>query len=172
MVNPVLVEVTRGERVESRHRGAIAVADAKGTIVFSVGDIEALVFPRSAVKPIQALPLIEGGAADAFGFGARELALAQASHNGEPAHVEGVAAMLRPPALTRARSNAGRMRRATGPRRRSSSAAASRRTRCTTIAPASMRTSSPSPASSASIPAAMSAASIRFSRRSGRRSPR
>jgi L-asparaginase II len=95
MVNPVLVEVTRGERVESRHRGAIAVADAKGTIVFSVGDIEALVFPRSAVKPIQALPLIESGAADAFGYGARELALAQASHNGEPAHVEGVAAMLK-----------------------------------------------------------------------------
>jgi L-asparaginase II len=60
----------------------------------AIGDIDALVFPRSAVKALQALPLIETGAADAFGFGPRELALAQASHGGEPAHVAGVSAML------------------------------------------------------------------------------
>ena len=94
MANPVLVEVTRGERVESRHSGAVAVVDSSGATVFALGDVSAPVFPRSAVKALQALPLVESGAADAFSFGNRELALAQASHRGEPAHVEGVSAML------------------------------------------------------------------------------
>src|SRR5688572_19132567 len=94
MSNPVLVEVMRGDRVESRHRGAIVVADTDGASVFAVGNVDAPVFPRSAVKAMQALPLIETGAADAFGFGTRELALSQASHGGEPQHVAGVSAML------------------------------------------------------------------------------
>jgi L-asparaginase II len=94
MSNPVLVEVTRGGRVESRHRGAAVVADPEGASVFAIGNVDAPVFPRSAVKAIQALPLIETGAADTFGFGARELALSQASHGGEPPHVAGVSAML------------------------------------------------------------------------------
>lgn len=94
MTNPVLVEVTRGERIESRHRGAVSIRDAAGRAVLTLGDVEQPVFPRSAVKALQALPLVESGAADAFGFGARELALAQASHSGEPAHVAGVTAML------------------------------------------------------------------------------
>ena len=94
MANPVLVEVTRGNRVESRHRGAIAVFDADGRSVFSAGDVDEAIYPRSAVKAIQALPLIESGAADAFGYRKRELALAQASHGGEPAHVATAAAML------------------------------------------------------------------------------
>jgi L-asparaginase II len=94
MANPVLVEVTRGEWTESSHRGAVAVSDADGALVFAVGNIDAPVFPRSAIKALQAIPLVESGAADAFGFDTRELALAQASHGGEPAHVEGAAAML------------------------------------------------------------------------------
>ncbi|MCB1499281.1 MAG: asparaginase [Bauldia sp.] len=94
MSNPVLVEVTRGDLVESRHCGAIAVVDPHGRRVATVGDVEATVFPRSAVKPIQALPLVESGAADAYGFGAPELALACASHSGEPRHVETAGAML------------------------------------------------------------------------------
>ncbi len=94
MANPVLVEVTRGAVVESRHRGAVAVFDADGKAVLEIGDAERPVFPRSAVKAIQALPLVESGAADAFGFGNRELALACASHSGEPAHVELATAML------------------------------------------------------------------------------
>ncbi len=94
MENPVLVEVTRGGRVESRHRGAVAVVDAKGRPLLALGDVAAPVYPRSAVKALQALPLVESGAADAFGFKDRELALAQASHGGEPEHVAGVAAML------------------------------------------------------------------------------
>ncbi len=94
MTNPVLVEVTRSDRVESRHRGAIAICDAHGKNILSIGEVDALVFPRSAVKAIQALALVESGAADACNFHARELALAQASHNGEPTHVDGVSAML------------------------------------------------------------------------------
>jgi L-asparaginase II len=94
MTNPVLVEVTRGDLTESRHRGAVAVCEADGRSLYAIGDVDFPVFPRSAVKALQALPLVESGAADAFGFGTRELALAQASHRGEPAHVDGVAAML------------------------------------------------------------------------------
>jgi L-asparaginase II len=94
MSNPVLIEVLRGDRVESRHRGAVVVADASGAVAFGVGDVEQPVYPRSAIKAIQALPLVESGAADRFGFGARELALACASHGGEPAHVETASLML------------------------------------------------------------------------------
>lgn len=95
MEDPVLVEVTRGPEVESRHAGAFAVVDAEGGLVLSAGDVERPVFPRSAVKVIQALPLIESGAADRFGLTEAELALACASHSGEPLHAETAAAMLR-----------------------------------------------------------------------------
>ncbi|MER8521508.1 asparaginase [Mesorhizobium sp. M0644] len=94
MANPVLVEVLRGAIVESAHRGAVAVFDADGKPVWEIGDTAQPVFPRSAVKAIQALPLVESGAADAYGFGDRELALACASHSGEPPHVELARAML------------------------------------------------------------------------------
>jgi len=94
MTNPVLVEVMRGSLVESRHRGAVAVADAQGCSVFTVGEATAPVFPRSAIKALQALPLVEQGAAERYGFGDEELALACASHSGEPAHVAGVVRML------------------------------------------------------------------------------
>ena len=94
MVNPVLVEVLRGERVESAHRGAVAVCDASGKALLEIGDVSLRVFPRSAVKSIQALPLVESGTADALGFGDRELALACASHKGEAAHVELARSML------------------------------------------------------------------------------
>jgi L-asparaginase II len=94
MNNPVLVEALRGSLVESRHAGAVAVFDENGKAVFVLGDIDRPVFPRSAVKSIQALPLVESGAADAFGFGDKELALACASHAAEPAHVALAADML------------------------------------------------------------------------------
>ena len=89
-MNPILVEVTRGDRIESAHRGAIAICDAKGGVFGSWGDIEAAVYPRSAFKSLQALALVESGAADAFSVGPDELALACASHSGEPMHVERV----------------------------------------------------------------------------------
>ena len=94
MSNPILVEVLRGGLVESRHRGAVAVADAAGRLVLSIGDVERPVYPRSAIKALQALPLIESGAADRFGLGTEELALACASHGGEPGHVATAERML------------------------------------------------------------------------------
>jgi L-asparaginase II len=93
-MNPILVEVQRGNLVESFHRGALAVVDADGDIVAALGDIGRPVFPRSAVKLLQALPLIASGAADRLGLTDEELALACASHNGEDAHVRTAAAML------------------------------------------------------------------------------
>ena len=94
MTNPVLIEVTRGPLVESRHRGAVAVCDAQGKTALALGDVAIPVFPRSAVKALQALPLIEQGAADRFGLSDEQLALACASHSGEAAHVAGVERML------------------------------------------------------------------------------
>ncbi len=92
--NPVMVEVSRGTLVESRHRGAAAVVDASGRIVAAWGEIEEPVYARSAIKPLQALPLIESGAADRFALADEDIALACASHSGEPAHVERVASWL------------------------------------------------------------------------------
>ena len=85
--NPILVEVTRGSLVESCHRGSAAIADADGRVLLSLGDVEGPVYPRSAVKAMQALPLIESGAAAAFSLGEAELAIACASHSGEEAHI-------------------------------------------------------------------------------------
>ena len=87
MTNPILVEVTRATKIESVHRGAISVIDGDGKTVLEIGDVMNPVFPRSAVKSIQALPFIESGAADAFGFGNKELAFACASHSGEDEHI-------------------------------------------------------------------------------------
>ena len=95
MANPVLVEVTRGNRVESIHRGIAVVVDGAGKTVFELGDADMPVFPRSACKAMQALPLVESGAADAYGFGNKELALSASSHSGEPEHVALAGAMLK-----------------------------------------------------------------------------
>lgn len=94
MSNPVLVEVFRGETAESHHRGAVVVTDGDGKVVFSLGDVERPTFPRSAIKAIQALPFVESGAADAYGFGNEELAMACASHSGEQLHVAKAGEML------------------------------------------------------------------------------
>jgi L-asparaginase II len=93
-MNPVLVEAWRGDAVESTHRGALAVFDADGACVASLGDIDRPIFGRSAVKVLQALPLVASGAADRYRLSDEELALACASHNGEPAHVATAAGML------------------------------------------------------------------------------
>ena len=89
-VDPVLIEVWRGDMVESRHRGAYAVVDADGDVIAAQGDIERAVYARSAIKPLQALPLVESGAAEQLGLTGAEIALACASHTGEPVHVAGV----------------------------------------------------------------------------------
>jgi L-asparaginase II len=94
MANPVVVEVTRGDRVESAHCGAGAAVDAEGRIVMAFGDVERAIYPRSAVKALQALPLIESGAADRFGLSDQEIALACASHSGSEDHVATARSML------------------------------------------------------------------------------
>ena len=90
----MLVNVMRGVAVESTHRGAVAVLDADGAVVASIGDIDRPIFPRSAVKVLQALPLVASGAADRLGLTDGELAIACASHNGEAPHAQTAAAML------------------------------------------------------------------------------
>ncbi len=92
--DPVLIEVRRGPIMESRHVGAAAIARADGAIHESWGDIETPVMARSAIKPLQAIPLVESGAADRFGLTDVQLSLACASHNGEPRHVEAVRTWL------------------------------------------------------------------------------
>ena len=92
--DPLIVEVTRGAMTESLHRVAVAVVDRSGSVLAGAGDLERPVYPRSAIKPLQALALVETGAADAFGLGPREIALACASHSGERRHVDAVRAWL------------------------------------------------------------------------------
>jgi len=94
MSNPVLVEALRGDAVESAHRGALVVVDADGATVLALGDGQRPVFPRSAVKLLQALPLVASGAAERWQLSDAELALACASHGGEPAHVTTAAGLL------------------------------------------------------------------------------
>lgn len=91
---PVLARVLRSNRLESEHRGHIAVVDAAGKLLFSAGDPRIPVYLRSAAKPFQALPLLEDHLDTAFGFSEAELALACASHNGEKMHVDAAQAML------------------------------------------------------------------------------
>ena len=92
--NPILAETVRGNWVENRHRGAFVVSDARGNVIVSAGDIEHAIFPRSAVKSMQALALITSGALDKFELTDEELALACASHQGEDFHVAGVTSFL------------------------------------------------------------------------------
>ena len=89
-----LVEVRRGAITESRHRGHVVAIDPDGKIVAFLGSPETVTFLRSSAKPFQAMPLLVSGAAERFGFTDREVALACASHNGEPIHTELAASML------------------------------------------------------------------------------
>ena len=92
--NPVLVNTLRGDIVDMRHRGAVAVCDPRGRVVMSHGDVEALSYPRSSIKALQAIPLVESGAADHFGLSDAELALACSSHSAELSHTQTVEAWL------------------------------------------------------------------------------
>jgi len=81
-----MVDVIRGDFVESRHSGHAVICDAAGQVIRAWGDPDLTILPRSSCKMIQALPLVESGAADAAGLGARHLALSCASHNGAAIH--------------------------------------------------------------------------------------
>ena len=92
--NPVLVRLWRADEVESQHRGAWVLTDAEGAVLEGEGAFDAPYFTRSSVKCLQALPLFETGAAQRFGYGPAEIALAIASHNAEEIHTACVARML------------------------------------------------------------------------------
>lgn len=90
----VLVEITRGAIVESRHRGHVAAVDGKGRLIAHLGDPGTVTYLRSSAKPFQGLPLVVSGAADRFGFTESEVAIACGSHSGEPLHTAAVLSML------------------------------------------------------------------------------
>ncbi|HEX3326572.1 MAG TPA: asparaginase, partial [Actinomycetota bacterium] len=89
-----IAETTRGGITESVHYGVVVAVDTTGDVIASAGDPETVIFFRSSAKPFQAIPVIESGAADAFGFTPAELALCCASHEGSPEHQRQVEAML------------------------------------------------------------------------------
>ena len=92
--------VRRGDLVESVHRGRFAVFDPRGNVLEALGDPEAYVYLRSSAKPLQALPLILSGTADAFGLTDEELAVACASHNAEVPHLAAVRSILKKAGLS------------------------------------------------------------------------
>ncbi|MFM1651426.1 asparaginase [Brevibacillus sp. B_LB10_24] len=89
-----IVVAKRGEYIESRHTGSIAVVDEKGNLLFGIGDVQRLTFSRSSLKPVQAIPLIQSGAADRYLFNDKEIAVCCASHNGEEQHTQVVESIL------------------------------------------------------------------------------
>lgn len=90
----ILAEVTRGSAVESRHFGHVVVVDASGKVVFAAGDPERPIYPRSALKPLQALAGAARGTVEAFDLSDPELAVICASHAAEPRHRAAVARIL------------------------------------------------------------------------------
>jgi L-asparaginase II len=88
-----LFEVTRGNIVESIHFGAIAIADSQGRLLYSYGDPQWVAFLRSSAKPFQALPFVERGGVEHFGFTARELVLSCSSHETARMHLDAVSAL-------------------------------------------------------------------------------
>ncbi len=91
----LFVEVTRNNTVESRHFGAAVICDYKGTVLESWGDIDQLVFPRSALKPMLAIHLVESGASQHYQLKDAELSLACSSHQGEQIHQDLVESWLK-----------------------------------------------------------------------------
>ena len=94
MNSEILAQVVRGETLESVHRGHLVVMDGDKNVVASLGDPSTVTFFRSACKALQAMPFIASGTADRFDFSEDEIALACASHSGEPMHVNVAASML------------------------------------------------------------------------------
>ena len=108
METPILAKVIRGDTIESVHRGHLIAIDGDGKVHLSLGEPQTVTYLRSAAKPFQAIPCITSGAADAFGFTEDEIALACASHSGEPMHVETCARMLEKAGLSESDLRCGR----------------------------------------------------------------
>lgn len=92
--SPVLVEITRGRIIESRHRGTVAARTSRGAAAFSLGPVDEQTFFRSAAKPFQTIPLIASGAAARFELTDEQIAITLASHSGEPRHTQLVSSIL------------------------------------------------------------------------------
>jgi L-asparaginase II len=91
VVAPVTVaEIVRSGFVEGHHYGSVVCLAADGSVEWSIGDVESQILPRSCNKPIQALGMLRSG----LDLDGELLALACASHSGEPFHVEGVRRIL------------------------------------------------------------------------------
>ncbi|EAR11345.1 asparaginase [Reinekea blandensis] len=92
--DPIQVHVTRGGITESQHDISAVVINSHGNVLEQWGDVDKPVYPRSAIKALQALPMVERGGVERFGFSESELALCCASHNGETEHVNTAQSML------------------------------------------------------------------------------
>ncbi|MFT5609015.1 MAG: L-asparaginase II, partial [Parvicella sp.] len=92
--NPILVEVIRGGVVESQHRGSMVAVNVEGEVIYSAGDMTQLIYPRSALKVLQILPLLELDGASKLNLSPQQISLACASHNGTKVHLEAVEAWL------------------------------------------------------------------------------
>jgi L-asparaginase II len=91
----ILVEVARGDLVESTHRVAACAVDARGRVLYSAGEIDVPIYLRSAAKPFIAAAVLSAGTGERFGFDAREIAVMTGSHAGESFHVQAVLSILR-----------------------------------------------------------------------------
>jgi len=94
-MNEVLAKVYRGKTIESIHFGAVVVVDSSGKLIYRIGDPNFVTFLRSSAKPFQAIPVVELGVAEAFGFTQKEIAIIAGSHNGEKKHVKLVQSILK-----------------------------------------------------------------------------
>ncbi|KPL00776.1 MAG: hypothetical protein AMJ91_03410 [candidate division Zixibacteria bacterium SM23_73_3] len=100
-MSEILVKVFRKDTIESIHQGAIAVVDSRGELLYSMGEPNFVTFLRSSAKPLQALVVVESGAAEAFGFTQQEIAIISGSHNGEKKHVKVVRSILKKTGLNK-----------------------------------------------------------------------
>jgi L-asparaginase II len=95
MMNEILAKVYRGKTIESIHYGSVVVVDSSSKLVYRIGDPSFVTFLRSSAKPFQAIPAVESGVAEAFGFTQQEIAIIAGSHNGEKKHVKLVKSILK-----------------------------------------------------------------------------
>lgn len=107
MSNPILVEVYREEVLESFHRGVVCVVNENNEVIFSMGDVDQICYPRSAMKLLQVIPLLEQGGMEKFGFTLEEIAVMCGSHNAEPEHLRVVESILSKIGLSKDALNCG-----------------------------------------------------------------
>ena len=90
-----LTEEFRGGLLDLTHYGYISIVDEKGKVIYSAGDPEAMVFYRSASKPVQALPVIAHHLDEKYGFTDEETVLFAGSHLGESFHVNALKSIMK-----------------------------------------------------------------------------